>query len=635
LSIDDECAYIPHVTGDRIRRGGNQIDAMRSKNRVADVGSGNYDALHGPRSAREPLPGTSILRRNALSRLGLCLLLGAGGLGRAAAQEANLADLLTTTTPGQSAAAPASGASVPFEMPATAPALPKVVIHTPADDPFPRLPSLKPAVAFWTRVFAEYSERQSVIHSTEYPHKVFTVLDFRGQAEGYALDRQRSRAERDAKARAEDLLKRLEAKHGTPASLTAEERRIYDLFADVDDERKFKRLRGTIRAQRGLKERTEQALETSVRYLPEMERIFASYQMPVTLTRLPLVESSFNIDAYSKVGAAGLWQFIPTSARIYMRLNEVVDDRRDPWTSTDAAARHLRDDYATLQDWPLAITAYNHGRSGIAKGLRLTGGSSLPDLIARYRAKSFGFASRNFYAEFLAAVDVERAYRAQLAARAARPQPLEFDVVETKHYVPYETLRRLCGADDTLFRKLNPAYRPEVIEGKLYVPPGHLIRVPAGSAQGFQVGYSKLADHERFDAQRAYFLLHKVKRGEIIARIARKYGVSAKSILAANGMKSGKLRVGQVLRIPPRLEKRPGPVTVALGESTPQQTREQKLAEQIEADAVRIHRVRSGQTLGSIAKRYKVTVDQLRVANDLGNSSHIRVGMKLKIPVSS
>jgi membrane-bound lytic murein transglycosylase D len=377
-----------------------------------------------------------------------------------------------------------------------------------------------------------------------------------------------------------------------------------------------------------------------------MESIFGSYRLPLQLTRLPLVESSFNVEAYSKVGAAGLWQFMPSSAKIYMRLDELVDDRRDPWTSTDAAARHLRDDYAALGSWPLALTAYNHGRGGIAKGLRETGGSTLPDLIRSYDSKNFGFASRNFYAEFLAASDVERNWK-QHFGEITRREALRFDTVETKNYVPYETLRRLCDADDDVFRRLNPAYRPEVIEGKLYVPPGHLIRVPAGRANAFNVAYAKLGSSERFDSQRTFYLLHKVGKGDSLGKIAKKYGVSQASIKSANGLKdSAKLKLGQVLKVPPHEESRPGPVLVAVGESKPALTREQSVAvvaervrdEQAAAKPrkktapARLHKVRSGQTLGEIAKRYKVSVADLRSANGINESGHIKVGQQLKIP---
>ncbi|HUP91758.1 MAG TPA: LysM peptidoglycan-binding domain-containing protein [Solimonas sp.] len=506
---------------------------------------------------------------------------------------------------------------------------------------FPRYAPLKPATAFWTRIFSDYSENQSLIHSASYPHKVFTVLDFRDDAlrlDENQLARVRSREEGAAKARIELLLKRVAAKQGSPETMSADERKVYSLFSDLADDPafSFKRMIGTLRAQRGLKERTERALATSGKYLPEMERIFSSYGLPVQLTRLPLVESSFNIEAYSKVGAAGLWQFMPSSARIYMRLNELVDDRRDPWTSTDAAARHLRDDYAQLQDWPLAITAYNHGRGGISSAMKKTGSANLAELVRRNRNERFGFASRNFYAEFLAAVDVEREHEKRFGL-IARKTPMEFEVVETRHYVPYETLRRLCGADDELFRKLNPAYRPEVLDGKLYVPPGHLIRVPAGAAKTFAVAYSKLGQNERFDAQRVYFLLHKVQRGQNLGKIARQYGVPQAGIMAASGLRKGaKLRIGQVLKIPPHREARPGPITVAVGESKPVQTRAQKLAEAAPARSdYKLHRVKRGQTLSSIARRYKVSVVALQRANDLNGSSTIHPGMKLRVPLKS
>jgi len=515
---------------------------------------------------------------------------------------------------------------------------------------FPRYAALKPAVDFWTKVFGEYSELQSAIHSSEYPGKIYEVLDFRDDAltmSKPALERYRQEQERQAKVRVDNLLRQVNALRATPEKMTAEQRRLFQLYADVPSDRRFTAAIGTFRAQRGLKERTALALATSGSYLPEMETTFGRYQLPLRLTRLPLVESSFNVEAYSKVGAAGLWQFMPSSAKIYMRLNEVVDDRRDPWTSTDAAARHLRDDYAVLKSWPLAVTAYNHGRGGIARALATVNGTTIVDLIQRYDSPRFGFASKNFYAEFLAAVDVESDWRAHFG-NIQRKDPVRFEVVETKHYVPYETLRKLCGADDDLFQRLNPAYRPEVVEGKLYVPPGHLIRVPAGAAQSFEVAYAKLGTDELFSAQRVFYLLHKVNKGESVGKLARQYGVAQASILSANGMKSGSpIRIGQVLKIPPRRESIPGPVNVAVGESKPGLTREETRAVQVEriesamasaprkstASAVyRVHRVKSGQTLAGIAQRYKVSINEIQSANGLGSSSLIRVGQNLKIP---
>lgn len=554
-----------------------------------------------------PMPATPGVQLKSESRLG--------------SQTADEAALLSDDEPG----------TLSLTTPAATPAAPLKALPPWDEAKFPHYAALKPAIGFWTRIFGEYSENQSVIHSELLPAKIFGVLDFRGDAvtlERNAFARKRNNEETEAKQRYNTLLRQVHELRNTPEQMTPEQKRIYDLLADQPGDDRYLALVGTLRAQRGLKERTQLALQTSNKYLPVMEATFNKYQLPTQLTRLPLVESSFNVDAYSKVGAAGLWQFMPSSARIYMRLNDVVDDRRDPWASTDGAARHLADDYKMLGSWPLALTAYNHGRGGISRGLSSTNSTTLPELIERYKHKNFGFASRNFYAEFLAANDVERNWR--ISQSGPNKEVLMFDTVETKHYVPYETLRRLCGADDELFRKLNPAYRPEVISGRLYVPPGHIIRIPAGKAKTFEVGYEKLTSNERFSAQKALFQMHRVKKGESLSRIAKSYGVSQQAVRDANGLKkSAKLRNGQTLKIPPRVEQRPGPITVAVGESKPVQTRAQKLQA---APAVRTHKVKLGQTLSSIARRYKVSVASLREANGLGESSHIRPGMRLKVP---
>jgi membrane-bound lytic murein transglycosylase D len=342
------------------------------------------------------------------------------------------------------------------------------------------------------------------------------------------------------------------------------------------------------------------------------------------------VESSFNLQAYSKVGAAGLWQFMPSSARIYMRLDEVADDRRDPWFSTDAAARHLRDDYNALQSWPLAVTAYNHGRGGVARGLNTVGGTTLTDLIQRYDGDSFGFASRNFYAEFLAASDVERDWRKHFGD-LQRDAPTQFETVETRDYIPYDTLQRLSGADLTTFRTLNPAYNDEVVDGRLYVPPGHLIRVPAGQSEHFKLAYASLGAGERFEHQRQFYVLHRLERGENVAKLAHRYGVSQTAILAANGLRKGaRLRAGSTIKIPPH----DAPSTVMASAEVPE-PHVVKAAVHASASArshQRTHKVRSGQTLGGIAKRYQISISALRQLNGLGDSDHLRVGSILKIP---
>lgn len=451
------------------------------------------------------------------------------------------------------AATVAQGPSVPFPRIDDATAI--AYVPDPEQSVFPRPAILQPAISFWTKVFGDYSDDQSVVHSANYPDRVLEVLDFRDQAA--ILSRVRvasaqSQAEKAAKARFEQLLLSVDEKQAHPEQLAADERRVYQLYADIADPERFRKAASGLRVQRGLKERTQEALETSGKYLPHMEAVFEREGLPRQLTRLPLVESSFNERAYSKVGAAGIWQFMPASARSFMRLNTLVDDRADPWFSTEAAARHLKEDYAALGDWSLAVTAYNHGRSGLLRGLRTVQGASLADLVERYEDKRFGFASRNYYAEFLAAADVERDQDAHFG-QLQRKGELRFDQVQTtQYYIPYTTLLRLSGTDEATFRTLNPAYRPDVIEGKLYVPPGHTLRLPPGRASTFGTAIAQLSASERHEQQKLFYIQHQIAKGDTPAALAKRYGVTIAALRSANPRAGKAFRRGAVIRIPTR-----------------------------------------------------------------------------------
>lgn len=489
---------------------------------------------------------------------------------------------------------------------------------------FPRPALLRPNIEFWTAVFGQYSEYQSVIHSQDQAHKVYTVLDFRDDlARLGAVEARRvqARTEKAVKRELDQHLRRIHQLRDQPEKLSPVEQKIHALFADGTDPDRYKKAIGRFRSQRGLKEKTERALQVSGQYLPKMESIFASEGLPLLLTRLPLVESSFNVEAYSKVGAAGLWQFIPSSARIYMRLDEAVDDRRDPWTSTQAAARHLKEDYAVLGSWPLAVTAYNHGRAGLAKGLREVDGDDLEDLLERWDGRRFGFASRNFYAEFIAASDVERDHREHFG-EIQRHDPIEFEVVQIHHYVPYEALRRCADVDEDTFRLLNPGFRPEVLDGRLHVPPQTSIRVPVGKGADFMAAYLALDESQRSDQQRFYYVRYRVQRGDTLGTIARRYNVGLSTLKQANGIGSRSLiRPGQVLRIPPRSGGRT--LKVAVKQDGPGE---------LDTMGYLLHRVRPGQNLTTIARKYRTSIEVLRRLNGLGDTELLRAGATLKVP---
>jgi membrane-bound lytic murein transglycosylase D len=437
---------------------------------------------------------------------------------------------------------------------------------------FPVPAELQPQVEFWKKIFATYSTRQVVIHDALYLGRVYEVLDFQPWSDSGLSDAEIAAYSQD-KVRSEKehiraILLRLHQGGGTdPRNLSPEERKIWALFADVNNPSKFLEAAADdrIRSQAGLRERFAAGVEVSRRYLPEMERIFRRAGLPVELTRLPLVESCFNVRAYSKAGAAGIWQFMPVTARSYMRVDRVVDQRRDPIISTRAAAEHLKANYEVLGNWPLAITAYNHGRAGVANAVATVGSSDLMQIIRRYHGAAFKFASRNFYAEFLAALDVERNFSKYFGKLyPARPQ--ETDSVIVPSSTSFRVVAEASNADVETLAELNPALTHDVVSGRRPVPKGYELRVPAGSAAGFERRYVSVAApkvrrvaraSERGRVakasrrgQKVEYLVYRVERGQTLSGIAKRYGTTVSAIRHKNKLRANHIRAGQRLVIP-------------------------------------------------------------------------------------
>ena len=275
---------------------------------------------------------------------------------------------------------------------------------------FPRN-GLEDRISFWILVFTQYGERDVVFHDED-------DLRLRYHVEHFSRERKSNTAE---SRRQRDHLKRRHRKikslfdeiieYGPNSELLgAEHQKIIGTLTGSNyrlTESSLLDLRDRIRYQRGIKEKFREGLIRSGKYLARMKAIFEEYGLPQELAYLPHVESSFDYDAYSKAGAAGIWQFTRGTGRSYLRINRFVDERRDPIRATDAAARLMRDNYAALGSWPLAITSYNHGKNGMLRAKKQYG-SDLERIIEGYRSRYFGFASKNFYAEFLAALFVAK-----------------------------------------------------------------------------------------------------------------------------------------------------------------------------------------------------------------------------------
>jgi membrane-bound lytic murein transglycosylase D len=461
---------------------------------------------------------------------------------------------------------------------------PVVRAHASASD-FPLPPSLRVAVNFWKNVFGRYSEHQILIHDTEHLGRVYSVLDYRdlaAQGESPITIEQTERAGTAAeKERVRSLLLTLAARAGNDAGLGDEERRIWELFAKDESPDKFAAAADSsrIRAQRGLRERFAEGVRISRRYLSEMEEIFRSEGVPIELTRLPLVESCFNIEAYSKVGAAGIWQFMPSTGRSYMQIGGVLDERRDPLRATRGAAHHLHENFETLGSWPLAITAYNHGRAGVAHAVAETGTTDIGTIVQHYRGPLFGFASRNFYAEFVAARTVEGAYE-QFFGSLAFDAPFRGDEVRLEHALAGKIAASCANVTPEELSTLNPAVDSGVFLGRGNIPRGYVLRVPSGAAGQFAQRLAQVASDVRVTAVPATraratrsagrsggaasttrastrtaaansdYRTHRVGKGQTLSHIARQYRVSIQRLKGFNSLRSSNVKPGQVLRIP-------------------------------------------------------------------------------------
>ncbi len=298
---------------------------------------------------------------------------------------------------------------------------------------FPKPPVLDAQVQFWKQVYTEFSVGDFVLHDRDNLAVIYAVVRVRGTTN-------QARAEQLAKPEVErlrqmygDILIRL-AQGNAPESLGPDGIAVSQLWSCPCPAEVLQRAAGNIRVQQGLRERVTEGLHRARTLLPRIVTILQQHQLPAELAALPLVESSFNPEARSKAGAVGLWQFIRSTGRKYLTISRRRDDRRDPIRATEAAAHLLRNNYAVLGSWPLAIVAYNHGNAGIQTASAVVGSKSIEDIVTRYSGSRFGFASKNFYAEFLAALDVVHPYlggqatQADTKGRVRTPQRASFPV---------------------------------------------------------------------------------------------------------------------------------------------------------------------------------------------------------------
>jgi membrane-bound lytic murein transglycosylase D len=525
-------------------------------------------------------------------------------------------------------------------------------------DPFAHPPELEQDVRFWIRVYTEVTTDQGLLHDDWNLGLVYEVLRF----DPAASPSQRERRVAEAKARYASLLKRFAA--GETDNLTPHEQRILHAFGGNPTPRDFRDAIDRIRFQLGQADRFHEGLIRAAVWEKQIARTLTQHGVPAEIAALPHVESSFNLAAYSKVGAAGLWQFMPGTAKRFMRVDGVVDERLDPYSATEAAANLMLYNYRLVGTWPLAVTAYNHGPGGLRRAQDELGTSDIAVIVKRYQGATFGFASRNFYVAFLAALQVDRNAEKYFGPITRLPDT-DSTPVELPDYVPVDALAKAFKADIGALRVLNPALRPPIWNGSRFVPRGYTLRLPGSPPQSeIAAGWERLPPAMRYVAQRNDGN-HRIRKGETLAGIAAASGVGLSRLLAANGWSEGHaVARGETVRIPPPASRAeaagavPAPVAAAVPPpsvtTVPPPPKEPVSERQTDSNALLpvgaptgnsdttdygVHAdnmvtVQAAETLGHYAGWSGISSQALRTLNKLHKNAMVTVGHKIKLDFS-
>ncbi len=461
-------------------------------------------------------------------------------------------------------------------------------------------------IEFWKGIFTNYGDREVLIHDQNDVRLVYEVVRFARGVRNDDVEYKRQHKELEKREKQwQQLFEEIRRYGSDSEKLTRQHQKIIHLLEShgyATSSSLLRELGRNIRSQRGIKEKFREGLIRSGQYLGRIEVIFEEYDLPTELSFLPHVESSFNYGAYSKRGAAGIWQFIRGTGRRFLKINRSVDERLDPLKSSQAAARLFRENYDTLGSWPLAVTAFNHGTNGMARAKRQFGGD-MEKIIQQYRSRSFGFASKNFYVEFLAAVLVARNY-SDYFGPLELASPVQYDSISLKRSHRISHFTQIQGLTEDILREHNPHVRSEVWQRTKILPAGVELHLPQGQ------GEIVAAALESAPSASSPLLVadngsmgYRVQNGDTLGVIANRVGSSVSTLQLANNLSNpDRIYPGQFLLVSEASE---GPVQ---------------------------YRVRPGDTLIEIASKFGTSLGRLQRVNQIDDPHLIYLGQVLFIP---
>lgn len=421
----------------------------------------------------------------------------------------------------------------------------------PRHAPFPEPEALRDNVAFWRSVFAEWRQSQVALLDIENPGLIYEVFELDGKVNDALNGKQRAQVAQRRESW-ESRLRRIAAGE----ALSAEEQALRQRIIDVAGAAAVKDAHLRVRTQRGVRERFRRGLEISGRYDAAFRRAFREAGLPEDLAYLPHVESSFQPHARSVAGAVGMWQFTRTAGERFMTVSHVVDERVDPVASALGAARYLKHAYHKLGDWSLAITSYNHGIQGMMRA-RSKFGTDFGRIVNEYDGKTFGFASRNFYAEFLAAREIASQPQRFFPEGINYEAPLGHVHIVLERPARAHDLAKRYGVARQQLVALNPAWGEPARRGNVAIPAGVMVNLPATAQHNATAGIElaqaapRPAVKTKAKATQHHAVVHVVRKGDSPWQIAANYGVTLARLMENNQLtKHSVLRPGQRLGIP-------------------------------------------------------------------------------------
>ncbi len=416
-------------------------------------------------------------------------------------------------------------------------------------------------------------------------------------------------------------------------------------------------------------------LGLSLYYMPIFEQALEEQGLPLELKYLPIIESGLNPNAVSKHGATGLWQFMLGTAKgLGLEVTSLVDERRDPYVSSERAASYLKDLYATYGDWSLAIAAYNCGPGNVNKAIRRAGGEAKDhDFWSIYNYLSP--ETRGYVPMFIAANYVMTYYPEHNISPVLPVKPLVMDTLQVANRVHFNQISKVLDIPVEELRILNPQFRADVIPGTPESPytlilPSQQIHaylmsekeihnfepdkygrrgtvdpgeVPADAmlaVEGTEVWPEDMGEADvAFAATqgKASVIMHKVVAGESLASIAEQYGVTPAEIKASNNLRRNAVRVGQQLRISTSSPQAVMETTVAAvtGKSKASASKKKSNAKtRTKKSGPITHKLRNGESLSTLSKKYGVSIAEIKKANGMTNDK-LRAGKTIKIPAKT